>query len=216
MNETPLDLSPDPSDLAVLPGHEIPLVAASAESLAGYGELIGSADERAVEIVRWPAQGRRPVDPGTGDEGGTTEGNFEFWWDGGTLRGKNEAVNDAYMLGWTAEGRAPGTPGDAPQFLLWHANYHPDGGQLFFPLDPGAFIVPLALPGDEVQPGDFRAFYFSGGQGLYIHPNVWHETIVPLSPRMRFFDRQGKVHARVSVDFGKEFGVYPLVPLRAP
>jgi hypothetical protein len=33
---------------------------------------------------------------------------------------------------------------------------------------------------------------------------------------MRFFDRQGKVHARISVDFAKEFGVYPLVPLRAP
>jgi hypothetical protein len=216
MNETRLDLSPDPCSLPTLPGVEMPLVAATPESLAGYGELIATRDARPVEIVRWPAQGSRPVDPGTGDEGGTTEGDFEFWWDGGTLRGRNEAVDDAYMLGWTTDGRAPGAHGEALQMALWHANYHPDGGQLFFPLDAGAYVVPLALPGDDVRPEHFRAFHFAGGQGLYIHPDVWHETIVPLGPRMRFFDRQGKVHARISVDFAKEFGVYPLVPLRAP
>ena len=96
---------------------------------------------------------------------------------------------------------------------MWHANYHPDGGQLFFPLEPGAFVIPLALPGDDIAPESFKAFHFSGGQGLYIHPNVWHETIIPLVDRMRFFDRQGKVHARISVHFGREFGVYLSVPL---
>jgi len=29
-----------------------------------------------IEIVRWPAPGTRPVDPDTGDQGGTTEGVF--------------------------------------------------------------------------------------------------------------------------------------------
>jgi ureidoglycolate lyase len=213
MSETALDLSPDPASLPDLPGVEIPLVEATRETLEGYGELIDGPEARAVEIVRWPAQGWRQVDPGTGDEGGTTDGDFTFWWEGGTLRAANEAVNDAYMVGWTSEGTAPAD--GAAHMVLWHANYHPDGGQLFFPLESGAFIITLALPGDDVKPEDFRAFHFSGGKGLYIHPNVWHETIVPLSPRMRFFDRQGKVHARISVDFGKEFGVYPLVPLRA-
>jgi hypothetical protein len=34
-----------------------------------------------------------------------------------------------------------------------------------------------------------------------------------LADEARFFDRQGRVHARVSVDFVKEFGVYLAVPL---
>ena len=37
--------------------------------------------------------------------------------------------------------------------MLWHCNYHPDGGQLFFPLEARPFLVPLALPGDDVRPG---------------------------------------------------------------
>ena len=89
----------------------------------------------------------------------------------------------------------------------------PTAASSSFPLEPGPFIIPLALPGDDIEPASFKAFHFSGGQGLYIHPNVWHETIIPLADRMRFFDRQGKVHARVSVDFGREFGVYLSVPL---
>ncbi len=63
--------------------------------------------------------------------------------------------------------------------MLWHANYHPDGGQLFFPLERRPFYVPLALPGDDVTPQKFVCFRFSG---------------------------QGAVHARVSVDFAREFG----------
>ena len=55
--------------------------------------------------------------------------------------------------------------------LLWHANYHPDGGQLFFPID----------------------HTFSSTQ--------------------RFFDRQGAVHARDSVDFAREFGCLLEAPI---
>ena len=44
------------------------------------------------------------------------------------------------------------------RYLLWHCNYHPDGGQLFFPLEKRPFVVPLALPGDDVQPKDFVCF----------------------------------------------------------
>jgi ureidoglycolate hydrolase len=63
------------------------------------------------------------------------------------------------------------------RMLLWHANYHPDGGQLFFPLDARPYVVPLAKPGDDVRPEDFVAFRFDGRQGLYIHANVWHEGV---------------------------------------
>ena len=55
-----------------------------------------------------------------------------------------------------------------------------------------------------------------GSRGLYIHPNIWHGAIVPLNDHSEFLDRQGRVHARVSVDFVKEFGCYLAAPLRRP
>ncbi len=77
---------------------------------------------------------------------------------------------------------------------------------MFFPLDEQPYVVPLALPGDNVRPDDFVCFWFNGKQGLCIHPNVWHEGAFALRGEQRFLDRQGAVHARVSVDFAREFG----------
>jgi len=74
------------------------------------------------------------------------------------------------------------------------------------PLDRAPFYVPLALPGDDVTPERFVCFRFDGRQGLYIHPDIWHEGVFGLAGRQRFFDKQGAVHARVSVDFAREFG----------
>ena len=186
----------------------MPVVDATPEALQGYGRLIDDAQACAVEIVRWPAQGWREVDPDTGGEGGTTEGVFVSEWQGDVLFGRNEAVGGEYVLGYAIEPALAdrGHRRDPERLLLWHANYHPDGGQLFFPLDPGPFVVPLALPGDDVKPQDFVCFRFDGRQGLYMHPNVWHEGVFGLSGTRRFFDKQGAVHARVSVDFAREFG----------
>jgi len=188
--------------------HRVPLVEASEATLKGYGHLVDDPDDCEVEIVRWPAQGWRPVDLDSGDEAGTTEGVFHSEWKGDLLYGRNDAVGGHYVLGYAtnpAEAREDhGRPPD--QILLWHANYHPDGGQLFFPLDPGPFVVPLALPGDDIGPGAFVCFRFDGSKGLYIHPNIWHDGVFTCSGRQRFFDKQGKVHARVSVDFAREFG----------
>ena len=198
---------------------ELPLVRATPDCLAGFGRLVEDADEAEIEIVTWPAPGWRPVDPGTGDEGSTTEGIFEFWWEGELLHGRNDAVGDSYLLGWSrdpAEASAQAQSPDRSRLLIRHANYHPDGGQLFFPLDGTPFVAPLARPGDDLRPADFVAFYCDGREGLYIHPGVWHEVIAPLAPRARFFDKQGKVHARISCDFDREFGVYLSMPLRAP
>jgi hypothetical protein len=186
----------------------IPIVDATAESLRGYGSLVESPDDCPVEIVRWPAKGWRPVDTDSGNEAGTTEGIFTCEWRGEILFGRNEAVGGHYILGYAVEPRdAREDHHEVPRrLLLWHANYHPDGGQLFFPLDKRPFLVPLALPTDDVQPQHFVCFRFSGNQGLYIHPDVWHEGVFALAGAQRFFDKQGAVHARVSVDFPREFG----------
>ncbi|HYP64932.1 MAG TPA: hypothetical protein VEQ14_01225, partial [Steroidobacteraceae bacterium] len=66
----------DPQQIAYTPStgvrriHETPLVAASAESLAGYGRLVDNPREFPIEIVPWPAQGWRAIDANTGDQGG--------------------------------------------------------------------------------------------------------------------------------------------------
>jgi len=186
----------------------MPIVDATPETLEGYGRLVSDPGECRIEIVRWPAQGTRPVDPDTGDQGGTTEGIFVSEWQGDILYGRNEAVGGRYILAYAVAPELARTGHtDAPQrMMLWHANYHPDGGQLFFPLERRPFYVPLALPGDDVTPERFVAFHFDGRHGLYIHPNIWHEGVFTPSGTQRFFDKQGAVHARVSVDFAREFG----------
>ena len=70
--------------------------------------------------------------------------------------------------------------GPRERVLIWRANYHPDGGQLFQPLGESGFIVPLALPGDDVTPEKFVSFWCDGSRGLYLHPNVWHGAVIPL------------------------------------
>jgi hypothetical protein len=47
----------------------------------------------------------------------------------------------------------------------------------------------------------------------YLHPDVWHEGPSPTEPGGRFFDKQGEVHARISCDLAREFGVLLGVPL---
>jgi ureidoglycolate hydrolase-like protein len=193
----------------------MPVVDAAPDTLQGYGELVDDPRGRAIEIVRWPALGWRPVDVDTGDQGGTVEGVFISEWRGDVLFGRNDAVGGEYILAYATEPTsADATHRRDPQrILLWHANYHPDGGQLFFPLDAKPFVVPLALPGDDVRPESFVCFRFDGRKGLYLHPNVWHEGVFGISGTQRFFDKQGAVHARVSIDFAREFGCLLEAPL---
>jgi len=186
----------------------MPVVDACDQALAGFGAMVDDPAACRVEIVRWPSTGTRVVDDDTGDQAGTTEGVFVAWWQGDILYGRNEAVGGHYVLAYAAEPADADTTHqrDPVRMMLWHANYHPDGGQLFFPLDRAPFMVPLARPGDDVRPEDFVCFRFDGSRGLYIHPNVWHEGVFTTRGTQRFFDKQGAVHARVSVDFAREFG----------
>jgi hypothetical protein len=193
----------------------MPVVDATPAALEGYGRLVDDPAQCTVEIVQWPARGSRPIDAGTGNEAGTTEGVFVSAWRGDILYGRNEAVGGHYILAYATAPEAAREDHDRPPatMLLWHANYHPDGGQLFFPLDRKPFYVPLALPGDDVTPEKFVCFRFDGSMGLYIHPDIWHEGVFTLEGTQRFFDQQGAVHARVSVDFAREFGCLVEAPI---
>lgn len=193
----------------------MPVVEANDAVLEGYGCLFDDPKDMDIEIVRWPAKGWRPVDVDTGDEGGTTQGHFTSTWKGDVHYGHNDAVSGHYVMGYAVDPSQAQENHQRPpsRILLWHANYHPDGGQLFYPTQGKPFVVPLALPGDDVKPADFVCFRCDGRRGLYIHPEVWHEGVFAIEGEQRFFDQQGAVHARVSVDFAREFGCLLEAPL---
>jgi ureidoglycolate lyase len=207
-------LSPDVPEQ--LPWHDVPLIVASDESVSDYGYLVENPEDFEIEIVQWPAQGWRPVDAGTGDEGGVVEGIFHSEWKGDFLHGRNDAVNGHYILGWSdnpGSANADASIAEPERVLLWHLNYHPDGGQLFYPMENQPFVVPVALPGDDLKLENIIAFWCDGSRGLYIHPGIWHEGVFPATVAQSFRDRQGKVHARVSCNVAQEFGVFLNVPL---
>jgi hypothetical protein len=57
----------------------VPLLKATDKNLKGFGKVINDPDDfktekGTFEIVKWPVSGWRQLDPGTGDEAGTTEG----------------------------------------------------------------------------------------------------------------------------------------------
>ncbi len=54
--------------------------------------------------------------------------------------------------------------------LTREANYHPDGGQVFYPKKGAAFVLLLALPGDDIKLEDFVAFYCDGSCGVCTQP----------------------------------------------
>ena len=92
--------------------------------------------------------------------------------------------------------------------LAWSTDPQRTNGQTQTPpLDQQPFVVPVALPGDNLTPEKVMAFWCDGSRGLYIHPGIWHAGIFPVADEQGFLDRQGQVHARASADTGREFGV---------
>ncbi len=196
--------------------HEVRRAVATPARLAGYGRLVRDFDAAEVTIVPWPVAGPRLLVPGTGAEGGIVEGAFEMARTGERLWAMNHAVGRRYLTGWfadPADARDDRAPTDTSRVFTFEANYHPDGGQVFFPRARRPFVALLARPGDDVTPDDFVAFAFDGSCGVHIDPGVWHQPLFPVGERLTFDDKQGRVHACVSVSFVAEFGVYLSVPL---
>ena len=189
---------------------------ATPQSLQGLGRIVTDFAAAQVAIVTWPQPGWRPVVAGTGNEGGTVEDVFVMERRGEVLHAVNQAVGRSYITGWFAD---PATASEAraatdtSRIYTHEANYHPDGGQIFWPRDGAPFVALLARPGDDIRPADFIAFQCDGSFGIHIDPDVWHQPLFPLRARATFDDRQGRVHACVAVDFISEFGCYLEVPL---
>ncbi|KAK3604361.1 hypothetical protein CHS0354_000921 [Potamilus streckersoni] len=192
---------------------EVPIILATEESLKGYGKIVSDFDQEQVEITPWPVSGWRKLCPNTGTGGGIVSGDFIYSWEGDQCKAINKAVGGDYVTG-----RLPSNvlPQQRTHVLVREANYHPDGGQVFFPVNGDAFVALLALPSDDIRQEDFVAFYFDGSFGVQIHANIWHQPIYPIADHAVFKGKQGAVHACVAVDTVKEFGRYLLVPLEKP
>jgi hypothetical protein len=56
---------------------------------------------------------------------------------------------------------------------------------------------------------------YSSARGAATSSYIWHEGVFALRGTPHFFDRQGAVHARVSVDFAREFACLVEAPIPA-
>jgi len=197
---------------------KLPIVEANLENLEGFGHPVYNFQKSKVEIVKWPQTGWRPILEGTGAQGGVVEGSFEMRWRGDYIETYNHAVKKGYITGLSCDPIKASfntISTFVPDWVyVFEANYHPDGGQIFFPHNNQPFIALLARPTDDIRPEHFYAFYFSGEFGIHIDPGVWHQPVYPLQVKSSFDDKQGKVHACVVCNFVEEFGVYLKVPLR--
>lgn len=204
------------ADISLL---DVPLIIANKETFADYGRLVYQYKEEQVWIETWPTPNWRPIEAGTGNEGGVAEGKFQFKRAGNVMTSQNHAVNGHYITGWFDD-PATASFDDKPlvtdHIFVREANYHPDSGQVFYPIYSDPFVALLALPGDDVKPENFVAFFCDGSFGIQIFPNIWHQPIFPIKQPASFMGKQGKVHACVACDFVTEFNCYLKVPLTLP
>lgn len=198
---------------------DVPLIVADKDSFADFGRLVYQYKEEQVWIETWPKPNWRPVETGTGNEGGIAEGKFQFKRTGDLMISQNHAVNGHYITGWfsdPATAKVDDEQLNDDYIIVREANYHPDSGQVFYPIYNDPYIALLALSGDDIQPENFVAFYCDGSFGIQISPNIWHQPIFPIKQPASFMGKQGKVHACVACDFVTEFNCYLKVPLRHP
>ena len=206
-------LNPDvPPGLRLL---DVPLIRANRDTIKGYGEIVRDPKKQKIEIVPWPLNGSRKLDAGTGIEGGTTEGIFACEWRGNELIGRNEAVGGHYVIGFRdlpETGAARRGAGRGPRAAV------------ALQLSPRRRPALLAARRQAVRRAGRAAGRRSRARGLHgllvgrqrrhLHPSRHlARGRVPGDETGRFFDKQGKVHARVSCDLAREFGVLLNVPL---
>jgi ureidoglycolate lyase len=224
-NQTGFNLEHPPSThgTGAVRVHAVPLLRATAETLAGFGRPIFNFATCGCDITPWPVAGWRPLCAGTGAEGGVVEDVFRLTRVGGVQFAENVGLARKYVTGWycdPAVAREDAEPASLDAVLTHEANYHPDGGQVFAAKDGRPFVLLLGLRGDDVTPDSFRAFLVDpaaegGCVGVHVDAGTWHQPAFPAggAASVVMDNRQGKVHACVAVDFVREFGTYLQVPL---
>ncbi len=68
----------------------------------------------------------------------------------------------------------------ASPFRLRLMERHPISSQAFIPLDHSDFLVVVAPPDTRPEIANMRGFVARGGQGINLHPGVWHHPLIAL------------------------------------
>ena len=180
----------------------MPVVDATAETLLGYGRLVDDPADVPDRDRALAGAGLAAGRHGHGRQGGTTEGVFVSEWQRRHAvrpqRGGRRALHPRLRAASPKRRAIDRTVGTPSACCSGTRTTTPTAASCSFRSIARRSCVPLALPGDDVKPQDFVCFRFDGRQGLYIHPNVWHEGVFGVRGTQRFFDKQGAVHARVS------------------
>lgn len=206
----------DINNLLSLQSYYVPIIKANAENFKEYGNFVYNYEKEKVIIEPWNINGKRKLYPGTGIGGGIAEGKFSYKYNNNLLYANNEAVGGSYITGLTVMNDSNDNNEEEKYIITREANYHPDSGQVFYPLSPVPFILLLALPGDDIQASDYLGFYFDGTYGCQIKPNIWHQPVYPLVNEAYFMTKQGAVHACVCYDSVIEENITLKIKLKAP
>ena len=91
-------------------------------------------------------------------------------------------------------------------FQARRMEYHPLGSQSFMPLHSRPFLILVAPPAQDLDPGTIRAFLSDGRQGVSYHPGTWHHFQLSLVVECDYLviDRGGPGDNCVELDLETE------------
>ncbi|ELR70509.1 hypothetical protein C900_03668 [Fulvivirga imtechensis AK7] len=175
--------------------YECPVVAATVDTLREYGVLIDHFEDL--------------PEPGGDDKDSSV---FNYWWKGNLFYSENETTGKVLQTGASLF-EADGSPLSRDKIYMWEAFSPGNAHQLFYPLRGEDYVLPLAK-GDNVYPEDFTAFYITGGMGVYLHPSVWCNGIIPLTERASFYHQINGTTTNMGFNFSKKLNTLFVIPLQ--
>jgi len=198
-------------DAPKTPYHEVPICRATEDSVKKFGKLVPDFHAEQIEKMTWPKpSGWRKIMDDSGNKAAVAEGDYVIEWKGDLVHAFSVATDAKFV---TARGVNDGPEGRKAIFVR-DANYHPDGGQVFFSKSKRPFVMLMAPPvGDDIKLENFTAFWFDGSSGFNISPFVWHQAPYSVDDVMVFNNKQSSVFACVEMDTVMEFKKFLKVPL---
>lgn len=107
-------------------------------------------------------------------------------------QGKGRRYPDLARMDLSPEGRAAvslmACVPEATPVPLRLMERHPNGNQVFMPLNNQRYIVVVAPPGSAPSADSLRAFLCNGDQGINYHRGVWHHPMIALDKPCLFFE----------------------------
>lgn len=177
--------------------YQCPVVPATADALREYGVLIDHFED---------------LPEHSGEDKDSCV--YNFWWKGNLFYHENETTGRVLHTGTSMLGGSDDTLLSRENVHIWEVFSLENAHQLFYPLRGEDYILPLGGVGKDAHPENFTAFYVSGGRGVYLHPSIWCNGIIPLTERASFYHQINGTTVYSSKNFSKELNSLLTVPLQ--